>query len=274
MNSKKILFISQEIYPYVAASPLSMEGRDFPQYMLEKGWEARTFLPKWGNINERRNQLHEVIRLSGMNIIINEADYPLIIKVASLMPSHMQVYFIDNEEYFFKRAMARDENGKEYADNAERAIFYARGVLETVKKLRWCPEVIVCQGWISAVAPLYIRSSYADEPPFHNVRIVFAPSSEKLEMPLPDDFARALVHRATTSKLVAAQGLEFKTFDDLIKLGINFSDALAEATEGVDPAYAKYAESRGLPVLPFGGEGQYETFADFVEKMRPEQTDD
>ena len=145
--AKKVLFIKQEISPYVPESELSIMGRDLPNKMQEAGYEIRTFMPKWGNINERRGQLHEVIRLSGMNLIIDDTDHPLIIKVASIPQTRLQVYFIDNDDYFMKRLMAEDENGQEYTDNGERAIFFARGVLETVKKLRWVPDIIHCQGW-------------------------------------------------------------------------------------------------------------------------------
>ena len=145
MKAKKILFITQEIFPYVPESKMATAGRQIPQAIQESGFEIRTFMPKWGNINERRNQLHEVIRLSGMNIAIDETDHPLIIKVASIQAARMQVYFIDNDDFFLKRAMMVDDEGKEYADNMERAIFYARGVLETVKKLRWVPDIIQCQ---------------------------------------------------------------------------------------------------------------------------------
>ena len=150
MKANKVLFITQEITPYVPESEMANMGRFLPQAIQEKGREIRTFMPKWGNVNERRNQLHEVIRLSGMNLIIDDTDHPLIIKVASIQAARMQVYFIDNDDYFQHRQMVADENGVEYKDNDERAIFYARGVLETVKKLRWCPDIIHCQGWMSA----------------------------------------------------------------------------------------------------------------------------
>ena len=170
--SKKILFINQEIAPYVPESELSVMGRELPQKMQEAGFEIRTFMPKWGNINERRGQLHEVIRLSGMNLIIDETDHPLVIKVASIPTSRLQVYFIDNDDYFLKRLMTEDENGKEYEDNGERAIFFARGVLETVKKLRWTPDIIQCQGPMTSVIPLYVKTAYKDEPSFANTKVV------------------------------------------------------------------------------------------------------
>ena len=170
--SKKVLFINQEITPYVPESEISILGKMLPQAMQERGYEIRTFMPKWGTINERRGQLHEVIRLSGMNLIIDDTDHPLIIKVASIPVSRIQVYFIDNDDYFQKRKMEENEQGEEYADNGERAIFFARGVLETVKKLRWIPDLIVCQGWMSAVVPLYVKTAYHDEPSFANAKVV------------------------------------------------------------------------------------------------------
>ena len=146
--AKKILFINQEITPYVPDTDLSLMGKSLPQVIQDLGHEIRTFMPKWGVINERRGQLHEVIRLSGMNLIIDDTDHPLIIKVATIVQTRVQVYFIDNEEYFSRRHMTRDEQGKDYADNGERSIFFARGVLETVKKLPGCLTSSTCRdGW-------------------------------------------------------------------------------------------------------------------------------
>ena len=159
MKKAKVLFVSQEITPFLELTEIAKIARHLPQGIQEKGKEIRTFMPRFGLINERRNQLHEVIRLSGMNLIIDDTDHPLIIKVASIPSSRIQVYFIDNDDYFMKRQMAVDETGEEYPDNGERAIFFARGVLETVKKLRWTPDIIHCQGWMAAVVPLYIKTA-------------------------------------------------------------------------------------------------------------------
>ena len=185
--ANKVLFITQEIIPYVTESEMSRTGRQLPQAIQEKGREIRTFMPKWGNVNERRNQLHEVIRLSGMNLIIDDTDHPLIIKVASIQAARMQVYFIDNDDYFQNRMMATNEEGIEYDDNDERAIFYARGVLETVKKLRWCPEIIHCQGWISAFVPLYIKKAYMEEPSFRDSKVIFSLFENDLKSNLQKD---------------------------------------------------------------------------------------
>ena len=184
MSVKKVLFITQEITPYVPESEQAIIGRDLPQAIQDKGREIRTFMPKWGNINERRNQLHEVIRLSGMNLIIDDTDHPLIIKVASIQAARRQVYFIDNDDYFLHRQMTSDEDGNDYEDNGERAIFYARGVLETVKKLRWVPEIIHCQGWMGAVVPFYVKTAYREEPSFANTKIVTSLFSKALKKDL------------------------------------------------------------------------------------------
>ena len=173
MEVNKVLFISQEISPYLPETPMAVMSRELPQAVQESGLEVRTFMPKYGFINERRNQLHEVIRLSGMNISIDDTDHPLIIKVATLQPVRMQVYFIFNEDYFHKSICKELETVSSPTDNDERSIFFVRGTLETVKKLRWVPEVIHCTGLISALAPLYIKDFYADDPSYQEAKVVF-----------------------------------------------------------------------------------------------------
>jgi starch synthase len=160
MKTPKVLFVNQEIAPYLSDSELASIGRKLPQGIQELGKEIRTFMPRFGCINERRNQLHEVIRLSGMNLVINEADHPLIIKVASIPSARMQVYFIDNDDFFHRKLTVRDTDGSFFVDNDERIIFFARGVLETVKKLRWDPNLVHCNGWIPLNAYLKAISGY------------------------------------------------------------------------------------------------------------------
>lgn len=253
-KAKKILYITQELTPYVPDSPMSTIGRKLPQTIQSGGREIRTFMPKWGNINERRNQLHEVIRLSGMNIIINDTDHPLIIKVASIQAARMQVYFIDNDEYFHKRLMLADESGNEYEDNVERAIFYARGVLETLKKLRWCPDVIHCHGWMSAVAPLYIKTAYRDEPPFINAKVLFSAYEEMPRLKPAADFADCLAFRAAKPELLAGTGIDFTSPDALGQLAAAFSDGYVQAAPGSNPSLLDYARSRGIKTWEFPGE--------------------
>lgn len=249
MKSKKVLFISQEMVPYVPASEMAGTGRIFPQAILEQGCEIRTFMPRWGIINERRNQLHEVIRLSGMNIIIDDTDHPLIIKVASIQAARMQVYFIDNDDYFHKRSMFCDENGEEYEDNAERAVFYARGVLETVKKLRWCPDIVFCQGWMSSIAPLYIRTAYQDEPAFADTKIITSVYEQTPTLKQNNHFKGCLNFRNADEKALKGVGIDLDNLSCLEQIGIAFSDGVIEGMEGVRPELLEYANQLGKPIL-------------------------
>ena len=257
-KANKVLFITQEITPYVSESEMSLVGRNLPQAIQEKGREIRTFMPKWGNINERRNQLHEVIRLSGMNLIIDDTDHPLIIKVASIQSARMQVYFIDNDDYFQNRLQVVDENGVEYEDNDARAIFYARGVLETVKKLRWCPDVIHCHGWMTALAPLYIKKAYKDEPSFRDAKVVFSLYDNDFKEPFHPDFANKLLLKGISKKDVADLKEPFD-YTALCKLAVDYSDGVIQQSEHVNEEVIAYARQIGKPVL---GYQSPEIFAD------------
>lgn len=249
-KANKVLFITQEITPYVSESEMANAGRYLPQAIQEKGREIRTFMPKWGNINERRNQLHEVIRLSGMNLIIDDTDHPLIIKVASIQAARMQVYFIDNDDYFQNRLQTVDENGVEYDDNDSRAIFYARGVLETVKKLRWCPDVIHCHGWMSALAPLYIKKAYKDEPSFRDAKVVFSLYEDDFKNNLSDDFATKLLLKGISPKDVDKL-VPPMNYTDLCKLAVDYSDGVIQNSKNVDEAVMEYARQPGKLVLDY-----------------------
>ena len=257
-KANKVLFITQEITPYVSESEMSLVGRNLPQAIQEKGREIRTFMPKWGNINERRNQLHEVIRLSGMNLIIDDTDHPLIIKVASIQSARMQVYFIDNDDYFQNRLQVVDENGVEYEDNDARAIFYARGVLETVKKLRWCPDVIHCHGWMTALAPPYIKKAYKDEPSFRDAKVVFSLYDNDFKEPFHPDFASKLLLKGISKKDVADLK-EPMDYTALCKLAVDYSDGVIQQSEHVNEEVIAYARQIGKPVL---GYQSPEIFAD------------
>jgi len=265
---KKILFINQEIAPYVPETELSIMGRALPQKIQEAGFEIRTFMPKWGTINERRGQLHEVIRLSGMNLIIDDTDHPLIIKVASIPTSRLQVYFIDNEDYFMKRQMTVDESGIEYPDNGERAIFFARGVLETVKKLRWAPDIIVCQGWMSAVIPLYIKTAYQDEPSFTNAKVVTSLYQNQLKSDFGSNFKRCVEFREAKLELLKSYAEKFD-FIELGKLAIDYSDAIIEAGQNVNEELLKYAANKKLPLLNYPGEDFVDAYKAFFQSLLP-----
>ncbi len=267
MKAKKVLFITQEITPYVPETPMSLIGRKLPQAIQDKGREIRTFMPKWGNINERRNQLHEVIRLSGMNMIIDDTDHPLIIKVASIQSARMQVYFIDNDDYFQQRLMTSDENGTEYDDNDERAIFYARGVLETVKKLRWCPDVIHCHGWITSLIPLYIKTAYKDEPSFRDSKVIFSIYEDGFKSHLKENFQQQLLIRDMTPDLVSHMSVP-ADYASLTRLAIDYSDGVIGNSPETNAALMQYAQEKGIPTLPYQGEADYAgAFADFYDMV-------
>jgi len=259
MAKKKILFINQEIAPYVPDSTLSIMGRELPRAMQERNHEIRTFMPKWGNINERRGMLHEVIRLSGMNLIIDDTDHPLIIKVASIVNTRVQVYFIDNDDYFTKRQMAVDEMGEDYPDNGERAIFFARGVLETVKKLRWVPDIIHCQGWMSAVVPLYVKTAYHEEPSFANTKVITSLFNNSLKKDLGQNFKQCVEFRDAKAELLTPYNDNFN-FEELSKLAIDYSDGIILTEKSVSKTLQKYVADKNLPLLK-----HEEDFADGYE---------
>lgn len=249
MKAKKVLFITSEMVPFVSESHRSYMGRYIPQRIQEAGREIRTFTPKWGNINERRNQLHEVIRLSGMNLIIDETDHPLIIKVASLSQARMQIYFIDNDDYFMKRQIITDEDGNEYDDNGERAIFYARGVLETVKKLRWIPDVIHCHGWIAALAPLYIKHAFQNEPSFVDTKVVCSVSSEEFKSQIDNRIKGCIPFKGVTLEDIEDICSERFGHAELMKIAVKFSDGVILDDENVDPSVLEYIKSSGKSML-------------------------
>ena len=248
-KANKVLFITQEITPYVPETEMSLTGRNLPQAIQEKGREIRTFMPKWGNINERRNQLHEVIRLSGMNLIIDDTDHPLIIKVASIQSARMQVYFIDNDDYFQNRLQAVDENGTEYEDNDARAIFYARGVLETVKKLRWTPTVVHCHGWFSAVVPVYLKRVFADDPIFRDVKVVVSLYGDGFPGELHPEFGAKIAGEGVKDKNLSI--LDTPSYENLCRFVMEYADGVVAASADVAPEVLEMARTSGKPMLEY-----------------------
>lgn len=246
---KRVLFVNSEILPYLPETTISTVGRYLPQGIQEGGKEIRSFMPKYGNINERRNQLHEVIRLSGMNIVVNDIDRPLIIKVSSISSARMQVYFIDNDDYFYRKFVFADAEDHFFEDNDERAIFFARGVLETVKKLRWKPDIIHCQGWISHVLPLYLKKTYKDDPIF---------TESKLVLSLYDEVTREVFSKDMATKILVP-GIKNKDLEilgepngiNLAKLAIQYADGVIYGSKEIHPEITGFVKACDLPSLPF-----------------------
>ena len=267
---KRVLFVNSEIFPYLPETEIANIGRYLPQGIQERKKEIRSFMPRYGCINERKNQLHEVIRLSGMNIIINDVDRPLIIKVASISAARMQVYFIDNEDYFHRKSIYHDENGEFFKDNGERAIFFTRGVLETVKKLRWAPDVIHCQGWISHILPVYLKKAYIDDPIFSESKIVLSLYDDTPTTDFPADFKDRVLFGGVTEKDVEI--LSEPTGINLAKLAASYSDGIILGAEGVHEELVSYSNSLGCPVLPYSAEamkdGSYiEDYNSFYDQL-------
>lgn len=243
-EATKVLFITQEMTPYLPDSAIATICRQLPQAVQDGGKEIRTFMPRFGCINERRNQLHEVQRLSGMNLIIDDTDHPLIIKVASIQPARMQVYFIDNDDYFHHRLTVADADGVEYPDNGERTIFFARGVLETVKKLRWTPDVIHCHGWMTALVPLYIKKSYNDDPFFKNAKVVYSIYQDEFHTPFQNRYDKILsISGVEEPDLTSIQNRPVD-FVALSKLALDFSDAAIEGSETINQEVKQYASGK------------------------------
>lgn len=266
MEKSKVLFINQEITPFLKETHIGNIGRNLPQGIQERGKEVRTFMPRFGLINERRNQLHEVIRLSGMNLIINDTDHPLIIKVASIQAARMQIYFIDNEDYFHKKIMFHDKNGKFAEDNDEKAMFFARGVLETVKKLNWTPDVIHCNGWISALTPLYLKNIYRDNPLFSNTKVIISLYNDDHK----GTFSKGFLKKLKFDNIATSDFAKYNDFAhvDLMKMAIDLSDGIIFGEENLDEELIKHVKKSQKNVLTYQGEENYiEAFDNFYEKI-------
>ena len=267
----RVLFVNSEIMPFLPETPISKIGRCLPQGIQERKKEIRAFMPRYGCINERKNQLHEVIRLSGMNIIIGDVDRPLVIKVASISSARIQVYFIDNEDYFRRKQIACDADGKFFEDNGQRAIFFARGVLETVKKLRWAPDIIHCQGWISHLVPLYLKKAYNGDPIFSGSRIVTSLYSEIAGETFSPSFKDNVLFGGIKPAEVPLP--EMATGINLAETAAMYSDGIIFGDKEIDPELVKFCEDRNIPTLPFNEEsiasGRYiEEYDDFYQQLQ------
>lgn len=251
----KILYISQEIIPFSAETEMSYITRHLPQKVQEMGKEIRTFMPCYGSINERRGQLHEVIRLSGMNLIMDETDHPLIVKVASIPQARMQVYFIDNDDYFHRKADLFDEDGKLFEDNDERMVFFCRGVLETIKKLSWSPDIIHCHGWISTLIPLYIKKAFNENPLFSDSKVILSIYNDQFKGKLNSNFSKVLMLNGITKKDI----LNYKkgTWRELQKGAISFCDAFIQASEHIDEVLNQEIIATGKPYLTYEAQPDY-----------------
>jgi starch synthase len=265
MEDKRILYVSSEVVPYLAENEVSLMSYDVPKMINDQGGQIRIFMPRYGNINERRHQLHEVIRLSGMNLVVNDLDMPLIIKVASIPKERIQVYFIDNEEYFKRKATFTDEEGVLFPDNDERAIFFAKGVVETVKKLNWVPDIIHVHGWMASLLPIYLRNYYKDEALFSETKIVTSVYSQSFEGTLDLEMINKVKYDGIPESEVSL--LEIPDYENIMKATILHSDAIIIASENVSASLTKFIESSEKPFLPFTPKEKFaEVYTNFYKE--------
>lgn len=249
MSKNKVLIVTQEMDPYTALSEMSNVARKLSQYIQEKGLEIRVLMPRFGTINERRHRLHEVVRLSGMNIIVDDDDFPLIIKVASLPEARMQVYFLDNEDFFKRKSIFKDEEGEAFEDNADRMVFFCKGVIETVKKFGWAPDIVHCHGWMTSLIPVYLKTAYKTDPLFQDSKVVYSIYADKLEKEINDNFlAKATINNITTDDLGDYQNGSGVM---LHRGAIENSDAVIQGSENLSEAVQKAIDSTEKPKLGY-----------------------
>lgn len=262
MKDKRVLYVSSEVIPYLPETEISSMSFEAPRMVNNAGGQIRIFMPRYGNINERRHQLHEVIRLSGMNLVINDLDMPLIIKVASIPRERIQVYFIDNDEYFKRKATYTDEDGVMFEDNDERAIFFAKGVIETVKKLNWAPDIIHVHGWLASFLPVYLKNYYDNEPLFENSKVVTSVYNTGFEGVLGKETVQKILFDELDKDSI--QELENPTYVNMMKLAIKNSDAVVIGSEEIDSELEEYLNDFSKPVLKYHKKEEFsDAYMDF-----------
>ncbi|MFP5041285.1 glycogen/starch synthase [Parasediminibacterium sp. JCM 36343] len=253
MSKKRILFIATEMSPYLELTEFAEIVNKLAIKSNDAGLEVRCIMPRFGVINERRHRLHEVVRLSGINVSVDNDDYPLQIKVASLPNARLQVYFLENEDFFKRKHIFHDENEKWFDDNGLRTIFFCKGALETVKKFGWAPDIIHCSGWMTSLAPAYIRTAYKREPVFGNSKIVFTIGENTfIEKLAPDFIKKALINANIKEKDLDA----FKELTNtaLLKGGATYADAITFGAEQPNQQLIdEFSKAKGKKIVGFKG---------------------
>jgi len=247
MSKKRVLFVTQEMNPYTAITEVSELVRKLTPYVQSKGMEIRVLMPKYGLINERRHRLHEVVRLSGMNIIVDDDDFPLIIKVASLPGARMQVYFLDNDEFFKRKSVFEDDKGKLHEDNEERMVFFCKGALETVKKFGWAPDIVHCHGWMTSLIPLFLKTVYLEDPIFKSSKVLYTVYKDSLESSFSERFLQlAAINNLSPDDLKPfSKGKKITLHEG----GLSYADAIIEGSEKLNKSVQKAIADRDVPKL-------------------------
>lgn len=272
MAKTKILFITHEMSPFLELSKISEITRQLPQAMQEKGYEIRILMPRFGCINERRNRLHEVIRLSGMNIVVDSNDNPLIIKVASIPSARMQVYFLDNEEYFQRKQVFADDKGKFFDDNNERMVFFCKGALETVKKLGWSPDVVHCHGWMSALIPAYVKTAYKNDPTFKDTKVIYSLYKEEFEGKLGAEFGKIALTGDMTIKDMAEYG--DADYHGIYEGALGYTDAVVTVGDELDEQLLNIVKNHEIPIFDIENHEEFENYCNLYDQFSSEELEE
>jgi starch synthase len=271
MSKKKVLIVTQEMQPYTDLTEASALVRKLAPYLQNNDMEIRVLMPRYGTINERRHRLHEVVRLSGMNIIVDDDDYPLIIKVASLPEARMQVYFLDNDDFFKRKFVFNDKEGQPFEDNADRAVFYSKGVIETVKKFGWAPDIVHCHGWMSALVPFYLREAYQNEPLFQQSKIIYSLYEMDVDRQLGDQFVtKASINNLTEEDLAAFTG---SAGIDIHQGALRYADAVIKGSESFSDRVNQLLTETDLPLLDYQTPDSLEKIVEFYHSLLPEEVE-
>ena len=251
VTKKRILFIANEMSPYLELTEFSEVVNRLAIKANDGGFELRCIMPRFGVMNERRHRLHEVVRLSGINVSIDNDDYPLQIKVASLPNARLQVYFLDNEDMFKRKFVFQDEQERWFEDNWLRTIFFCKGALETVKKFGWPPDIIHCSGWMTSLVPLYLKTAYKKEPVFGNSKVVYTIGENTFQEKMGTDFLKkSLIN-------VAMKDKDMEPFKDssntaMFRGGAAYADAISFGDDRVDQKLRdEFGKVRGKKVIPY-----------------------
>jgi starch synthase len=248
---KRILFIANEMSPYLELTEFSEIANKLAIKANDSGYEVRCIMPRFGVINERRHRLHEVVRLSGINVSVDNDDYPLQIKVASLPNARLQVYFLDNEDMFKRKFVFSDDLDNWYEDNWLRAIFFCKGTLETVKKFGWPPDIIHCSGWMTSLIPLYLKTAYKKEPVFSNSKVLYTIGQNSFTEPMgPEFLKKAMIHANMKEKDL--EPFKENNNTGMFRGGASYADAISFGDPTVDAKLLEeFSKVKGKKVLPY-----------------------
>ncbi len=271
MSKKKVLIVTQEMQPYTELTSISEMVRQLAPYLQDNDMEIRVLMPRYGTINERRHRLHEVVRLSGMNIIVDDDDYPLIIKVASLPDARMQIYFLDNDDFFKRKSVFLDKDGNPFEDNVDRMVFFCKGVLETVKKFGWAPDIVHCHGWMTSLVPLYLQTTYKNEPIFQNAKSIYSIYDKSVEQQLQDTFvSKASINDLSEEDLHSyanGQGITVH------RGAIEYADAIVHSAEEISADLEKAVAESSKPMLQVRGVEAMANYLEFYQSLLVEEVE-